>query len=228
MLITGASRGIGHALAREYLTRGARVFAAVRDPARAPALTDLAGVAGDRLVIVPLDVRSPTDIADAGDLVAAHSGGLDLLVNNAGVGAASPQLADVDGERMLDLLSVNTVGPILVTQRFLPLLRTGGRVVNITMPTRSVGRLAATGNHAFIASRFALNALTKIIATELADSGLIVAALWPGYLRTDLNDHAEAATPLETAIPGVVDVIEGLDAADHGACVRPDGTHHDW
>jgi NAD(P)-dependent dehydrogenase (short-subunit alcohol dehydrogenase family) len=225
VMITGASRGIGLALTREFLARVARVFAAVRDPDRAAAL---AALATDRLEVIALDVRSQHDIDAAGELVASRCGGLDLLINNAGVLHHSARLADVDGQQMLDLLSVNAVGPLLVAQRFLPLLRPTARLVNITMPTRPLGDLTRTENHAFIASRYALNALTRMIAVELTGTSQVVAALWPGYLRTDLNDHAEKATPLDEAIPGVADRIEQLGPADHGACVLPDGTHFPW
>jgi NAD(P)-dependent dehydrogenase (short-subunit alcohol dehydrogenase family) len=226
VLITGASRGIGYALTREYLARGARVFAGVRDPASAPALRALAD---ENLVVVPLDVRSEQDIRAAGEMVASVSDGLDLLINNAGVHHASNRLAEVDGERMRELLDINTVGPLLVAQQFVPRLRPGGRLVNITMPTRPIAEIIrATTDHAFVASRYALNALTKMIAVELAGTERIVVALWPGYLRTDMNSHAEDATPLEAAIPGVVDLIERLGAADHGACLMPDGSHFPW
>lgn len=225
VLITGASRGIGFALTREFLARGARVFAGVRDPDRAAALAELAATG---LTVLPLDVRSQPDVDAAAELVAARSGGLDYVINNAGVWHPSTALADVDGARMLDLLHVNTVGPVRVAQRFVPLLRPAARLVNITMPTRPITSLTRTENHAFVASRYALNALTKMIAVELAGTGPVVVALWPGYLRTDLNDQAEAATPLETAIPGVVDLIERLGPADHGACLHPDGTHVGW
>jgi NAD(P)-dependent dehydrogenase (short-subunit alcohol dehydrogenase family) len=224
VLITGASRGIGYALTREYLARGARVFAAVRDPDSAPKLRSLSA---DNLVVVPLDVRSDQDIAAAGDLVGSF-GGLDRLINNAGVGDTSSGLAEVDGAQMRDLLNINTVAPLLIAQRFLPLLRPDARLVNITMPTGSIARLSRTENHAFIASRYAHNALTKMIAAELAGTGRIVVAMWPGYLRTDLNDYADAATPLDDAIPGVVEVIERLRPTDHGECLMPDGTHFSW
>nr|WP_277605609.1 SDR family NAD(P)-dependent oxidoreductase [Glycomyces sp. L485] len=223
-MITGASRGIGFALAREYLQRGARVFAGVRDPDRASALHDLDT---GELVVVPLDVRSQRDIEDAAGLVAS-CGGLDRLVNNAGVLESSSGLAEVDGPRTLEVLRVNTLGPVLMAQRFLHLLRPDARLVNLTMPTRPIGTLTRTENHAFVASRYALNALTKMIAVEVADTGPIVAALWPGYLQTDMTGHAEAATPLEEAIPGVVDLIERLGPADHGSCLLPDGAHAPW
>lgn len=225
VLITGASRGIGFALTREYLARGARVFAGVRDPDRSPNLNELEA---NDLVVVPLDVRSQADIDAASEQVASIAGGLDLVINNAGVFDANLGLAEVNGGRMLDLLSINTVGPLLVAQRMAPLLRPAARLVNITMPTRSIASLTRTENHAFIASRFALNALTRMIAVEFADAGPIVVALWPGYLRTDMNDCAEAATPLEEAIQGIVDLIERLGQADHGACLLPDGTHVPW
>jgi NAD(P)-dependent dehydrogenase (short-subunit alcohol dehydrogenase family) len=226
VLITGASRGLGHALTREYLARGARVFAGVRDPARAP---ELRALAADNLVVVPLDVRAERDIRAAAELVVSVSGGLDRLVNNAGIMHESTGLAEVDGERTRDLLHVNTVGPLLVAQRFLPLLRPGGRLVNITMPTRPIADVArATTNHAYIASRYALNALTRMIAVEFAGTERIVAALWPGHLRTDMSHHAEEATPLAEAVPGVVDLVERLGPADHGACLMPDGSHFPW
>jgi NAD(P)-dependent dehydrogenase (short-subunit alcohol dehydrogenase family) len=224
VLITGAGRGIGYALTCEYLRRGARVVAGVRDPGRA---TPLHALDSDDIEVVPLDVRSQADIDAAAELVASR-GGLDVLVNNAGVFDTSTELAEVDAERMLDLLSVNTVGPVLVAQRFLPLLRPGARLINLTMPTRPISGLKRAENHAFVASRYALNALTKMIAVEVADAGPIVAALWPGYLRTDMTDHAAAATPLGDAIPGVVDLIDRLTPTDHGACLLPDGRHAPW
>jgi NAD(P)-dependent dehydrogenase (short-subunit alcohol dehydrogenase family) len=226
VLITGASRGIGYALTREYLARGARVFAVVRNPDGATALRAL----GDepRLVVVPLDVTSTVDIPAAVAAVSAQTDGLDLLVNNAGGGSVASGLAGVDADRMLDAFRLNTIAPVLVTKHFLPLLRPGARVVNMTMPSRPISELSRNGDLAFVASRYALNAATKMIANELGDSGPVVVALWPGYLRTDLNGRADEATPLDEAIPGVVDLIERLGPADHGTCLRPDGTRVSW
>jgi len=225
VLVTGASRGIGLALTREYLARGARVFAGVRDPDRAVALRELAG---DRLVVLRFDVTSTVDIEAAAEVIAAGSGGLDVLVNNAGTGSTADGLSGVDGDRMRAVLELNTVAPVLVIQRFVPLLRPGARLVNLTMPSRPIGAVTRTADLAFVGSRYALNAMTRMIALELAGTGPVVVALWPGYLRTDLNNHDEAATPPEEAIPGVVDLIERLGPDDNGTCLLPDGTRFEW
>jgi NAD(P)-dependent dehydrogenase (short-subunit alcohol dehydrogenase family) len=216
VLITGASRGIGDALTTGYLARGARVFAGTR--------SDDASLG--QLRTIKLDVTVESDIEAARQVVETEAGGLDLLINNAGVLQTSTSLSTIDTKRGLDLLKVNTLGPLMVAQHFAGLLRTGSRLVNITMPTSPLAKLSKTNDHMFVASRYALNALTRMIASELTH--VTVVALWPGYLRTDMNNHAEAATPLDTAIPGVIDVIESIGPQDHGACLLPDGTHYAW
>jgi NAD(P)-dependent dehydrogenase (short-subunit alcohol dehydrogenase family) len=219
VLITGASRGIGLGFAREYAARGAHVYAAVRNPDSMPALDG-------RYTVIKLDVTSTVDIVAAAGAV---TDGLDVLINNAGIGHTTKGLAEVDGDRMAEILRVNTIAPLLVAQQLGPLLRQGGRLVNITMPSRPIAQVrTATDNHAFIASRYAHNALTKMVSIEWANSGRIVVALWPGFIRTDLNDNHPDGTPPEEAMPGVVDLIERLGPDDHGQCLMPDGQHYDW
>jgi NAD(P)-dependent dehydrogenase (short-subunit alcohol dehydrogenase family) len=218
VFITGASRGIGLGFAREYAARGAHVYAAVRNPDSMPVLEG-------QHTVVKLDVTSTEDIVAAADAV---KGRLDVLINNAGIGHTTKGLAEVDGERMAEILRVNTIAPLLVAQQLGPLLRPGGKLVNITMPGRPVSQLRFTENHAFIASRYAHNALTRMVATEWADSGRFVVALWPGFIRTDLNDNHPDGTPPEEAMPGVVDLIERIGPDDHGTCLLPDGSHFDW
>jgi NAD(P)-dependent dehydrogenase (short-subunit alcohol dehydrogenase family) len=249
VLVTGASRGIGLGLVREYLARGARVFAACREPDSASDLHALAHQhlnqhqnqhqdqhqhqhpPADRLVPVRLDVTDPEQVAAAALAVAARTDGLDVLVNNAGIFHASPGLADVDPVRMVDSFRVNALGPLLVGRAFLPLLQArpaGSRLVNITMPTRPIERLSTSTDHAYFASRYALNALTKMMSVELAGGPVVTVALYPGYLRTDMNDNSPEATPVETGAPALVSLIDGLTPADNGACLLPDGTRFDW
>ncbi|ONI80423.1 hypothetical protein ALI22I_44740 [Saccharothrix sp. ALI-22-I] len=227
VLITGANRGIGRALTAEYLARGARVFAGTRSADGEASLRALKAD-GTSLRVVRLDVTEEADLAEAARVVEAEAGGLDVLVNNAGVLQQSTGFRDVDPASALALLNVNTLGPLNTARHFAGLLRAGSRMVNITLPTPPVGKVSKPRNHVFVASRYALNALTRMIATELADTGVTVAALWPGYLRTDMNDHAADAAPPDTAAPGLVDLIDRLGPDDHGACVLPDGSHYDW
>jgi len=230
IMVTGANRGIGLGFVRVYLERGDQVFAGCRRPTAAAALGDLARQMPGRCTIVALDVTSEPDIVDAADQVGQHTDAIDVLINNAGVFFPSTSLAEIDAEELISSVAVNALGPLLVSRAFMPLLEAGTRprVVNITAPTRPLTDLTATGNHSYVASRYAANALTRMMADELGDRGIITVALWPGYLRTDMNGMDERATPPEDALPAVVDVIDDLDLAASGTCLLPDGATHPW
>jgi NAD(P)-dependent dehydrogenase (short-subunit alcohol dehydrogenase family) len=227
VLVTGSSRGIGLALCGAFLDRDARVFAAARRPEASQGLAALAGRHGERLVSVSMDVSDEASVAAAVDSVAAVTGGLDVVVNNAGVNFDSQSFTDVAAATMTEAFAVNVLGPLLVSQRTLPLLRArdGARLVNITMPTGRLGVIKQSTGHAYVVSRFGTNALTRMIANEVTD--VVVVALYPGYLRTDMSGHAEAASDVDEGARQVVATIEALGPADHGAAVLPDGTHFD-
>jgi NAD(P)-dependent dehydrogenase (short-subunit alcohol dehydrogenase family) len=99
--------------------------------------------------------------------------------------------------------------------------------VNLTAPTPPISKYPRAVNHAYMASRYALNALTKMIALEWESKGIITVALWPGYISTDMN-RDPAAAPVETAIPLAAQVIDSLTADHNGCCLLPDGTRYDW
>jgi NAD(P)-dependent dehydrogenase (short-subunit alcohol dehydrogenase family) len=184
----------------------------------------------DQCSVVALDVTSRSQIAAAADQVARLTDGVDVLINNAGVFFPSATLADIDEDRLLESMAVNAVAPLMVSRVFLPLLLTGARprIVNITAPTRPLTELTLSENHGYIASRYALNALTRMVAGELAGRGIVAVALWPGYLRTDMNGMDPSATPPQEALPGIVDLIDRLDHNAAGTCLLPDGTTHHW
>lgn len=219
VLVTGASRGIGLGLVLEYLARGARVFAACRNAVPEPR-------AG--LVPVRLDVTDPAQIDAVAREVATHTDRLDILVNNAGVHRPSTGVADVDPDGLVESMRVNAIGPVLVTRAFRPLLGNGSRIVNVTMPTRPVAQLSRTGDHAYVASRYALNALTRMSAVELGAAGIVTVALYPGHVQTDMSNHNPEAAPVPEVVPGLVSLIEALGEADNGECFLPDGTRFPW
>lgn len=230
IVVTGANRGIGLGFVRAYLGQGDRVFACCRRPAEAAVLGEIARQWPDRCEVTTMDVTSESQVLAAAEHVGRHTDGIDVLINNAGVFFPTTKLADIDPGDLRTSMAVNVVGPVLVTRAFLPLLERGSRprIVNITAPTRPLTDLTATENHSYLASRYALNALTRMVAPELADRGILMVALWPGYLRTDMNGMDEQATPPDEALPPVVELIDDLDQTAAGTCVLPDGTTHRW
>jgi NAD(P)-dependent dehydrogenase (short-subunit alcohol dehydrogenase family) len=180
VLITGASTGIGEATALRLDKAGFRVFAGVRKPEDGERLR-AAGVT----VVQPLDVTKPEDIEAAVKTVEAALDGAPLrgIVNNAGIGIGGPlEALPLDDFRRT--LEVNTTSQLAVTQAFLPLLRKSkGRVVNMS----SVGgRVAQPFAGPYIASKFALEAVTDVLRGELLGWGIDVIAIEPGTIATPI------------------------------------------
>jgi NAD(P)-dependent dehydrogenase (short-subunit alcohol dehydrogenase family) len=182
ILITGASTGIGRACALELDRRGLRVFAGVRSQT---AGDELRASASSRLTPVLIDVTDAALIAAAAESVSIALGqsGLDGLVNNAGIAVPGP----VEGTPIAawrKQLEVNVIGQVAVIQAFLPLLRRArGRIVNISSVS---GGLATPYLGAYCASKFAMEAITDALRTELRPWGIAVLAVEPGPIATPI------------------------------------------
>jgi len=180
VVITGASTGIGRATALHLDRLGHRIFAGVRREADADGLRRESSA---RLAPVLLDVTDIGSIQCAVKTVSAELGerGLAGLVNNAGIGVGGP-LEFLPIDELRRQLEVNTIGPVVVTQHFLPLLRKGtGRIVFVS----SIGgRLSNPIIGPYCASKFALEALADSLRVELAPSGIQVSVIEPGAVRT--------------------------------------------
>jgi NAD(P)-dependent dehydrogenase (short-subunit alcohol dehydrogenase family) len=182
VVITGASTGIGEACALRLAGLGFRVFAGVRREADGLALQQKSP---DRLTPLLLDVTDPAHIAAAVERVGAAMGasGLAGLVNNAGVAVGGP-LEFVPLDELHWQFEVNVIGPVAVSQAFLPLLRQGrGCIVNMS----SIGGRSATPFFGpYCASKFALEALTDALRLELQPWGLEVVLIEPGEIATPI------------------------------------------
>jgi NAD(P)-dependent dehydrogenase (short-subunit alcohol dehydrogenase family) len=206
VLVTGASTGIGRATALRLDRDGWRVFAGVRKEDDAESLRD---EAGGQLLPVMIDVTDPEQIAAAVERVtAATGGGLDGLVNNAGVALPSP-LETMPIEDFRRQLEINLTAHVAVTQAFLPALRESrGRVVFIS----SIGGLIAfplTG--AYHAAKFGIEAVGDVFRRELARWDISVSIIEPGSIDTPIwdrgNDHADdigARSPRQQELYGGV------------------------
>jgi NAD(P)-dependent dehydrogenase (short-subunit alcohol dehydrogenase family) len=192
-LITGASTGIGRATALRLAANGWTVLAGVRDPAAGESLT--AEAAGGRLLSLTLDVTDGGQIAAAVERVAGQTGasvlgGLDALINNAGIGIGGPLevLAEEDWRRQFD---VNVFAQIAVTRAMLPALRRArGRIAFLS----SIGGRVAMGfNGPYAASKHAIEAVGDALRVELHNSGIQVCLIEPGSVATPIWDKGRGA-----------------------------------
>lgn len=191
VLITGANRGIGLALTREFLEHGYRVWAGARTPNRAADLHALAHGAEDRLTLLPLDVTRPASVKAACARVARRTDALDILINNAGIHPESGEerFEHMDLDHFRRAFETNTLGAMRATQAFLPLLRRSrhARLVNISSGAGSISTKTDFSRYAYSVSKAALNMWTRALANELKLEGIIVVALSPGWVRTDMG-----------------------------------------
>lgn len=194
ILITGANRGIGLALAQQYATEEAEVIACCREPAAAEALNALAVVHGGRIRIIQLEV------ADEGSIVsmkrALGEQPIDILINNAGInGAPKPQSANsIDAENWVKTLRVNALGPILIAQALRVNLKRSSEkklvaissVYGSTTKDYGAGYPSSLDRYAYRASKAALNNGMRGLARDWAADGVLVGILDPGFVRTDM------------------------------------------
>jgi len=195
VLITGASAGIGRALAREAAAAGARVVLAARRAVRLTALADELG--RERALAVPCDVTVDADLERA--VAAAHTfGPVDVLVANAGfgVGGDLEELTVADYQRQLD---TNVLGVIRSVRAALADLRRTRGVVGVVGSAN--GYLALPGHSAYCTSKFAVRGLTESLRAELAGQGIHVTHLAPGFVATDFRRDGEVQPDRPDPIP---------------------------
>jgi NAD(P)-dependent dehydrogenase (short-subunit alcohol dehydrogenase family) len=202
VFITGAGRGLGLSLAKQFLGQDWRVFAGVY-PAEA-GLHSLADSSSPLLTVVPLDVTDKTSIRQAAESVAQHTPALDVLINNAAVymedESKTIEALELD-IRLQATMDVNAFGPLRVTQQFLPLLRQGQRkcIVNISSEAGSIADCWRKGVYAYCMSKAALNMQSMILHNDLGPQGFSVLAIHPGWMRTDMGGPTADIHPDESA-----------------------------
>src|SRR6516164_1407137 len=208
-LITGANKGIGLETARQLGQRGMTVLVGARDGERgARAVATLRGEAIDARFIA-LDVTDAASIAEASRAIERDLGGLDVLVNNAGIILGRPKPSETRLDDVRRVFEVNVFAAVAVTNAMLPLLRRASPAARIVMVSSEIGGLSNHGDPqwkyawfnaiAYPASKAALNMVTVQYAKELAATGIKVNAADPGYTATDLNGHRGTQTVEEGA-----------------------------
>lgn len=195
-IVTGASRGIGAAIARRLAADGLAVvvnYANRADDAQA-VVADIEN-AGGRAIAVQADVADPAAVARLFDAAEAAFGGIDVLVNNAGVMPSGlPMLADTSDTAFCQLFATNVKGTFNGLRQAATRLRTGGRIVNFSS---SVIGLALPGYAIYAATKAAVETMTHIFAKELRGKQINVNAIAPGPTATDLFMHGKSDEQIE-------------------------------
>lgn len=226
-LVTGANRGLGLEMTRQLLARGDRVVAACRHPGKALPLTRFAGEYPGRLHVLPLDLTDARSIAELAREVGALDLGIDLLVNNAGILSEHERFGAVESKALRDSFAVNAEGAFLLTQALQADLADGAKVVNLSSTLASIARTDSLYSPSYAISKAALNMATRLLSIALREHGIIVVALSPGWVQTDMGG-AGAPLKAEAAIASMLRVIDHLTPSDSGRFLAQTGESIPW
>jgi NAD(P)-dependent dehydrogenase (short-subunit alcohol dehydrogenase family) len=238
VLITGSNRGLGFEFARQYAADGWQVIATCRAPNKAESLQKLKG----QYPSVRIERLDVTDSDEIGVLAEKLKGvAVDVLINNAGIatGNGDPVWIDpdkndqlfgsLDAQKWENVLRVNTIAPVMVTQALLPNIRQG-KERKIAMLSSRCGSIAENMYSDYIAystSKAALNMAMRNIAATLRADGIILASLNPGYVKTDMGGRDADITP-EESVRGMRQVIASLTQQQTGQFFRYNGDKTPW
>jgi NAD(P)-dependent dehydrogenase (short-subunit alcohol dehydrogenase family) len=221
VLITGANRGLGLEFARQFAAAGVTVLAACREPQRASALTELPGVE-----VCELDVGSAASVKA---LAAALKGrAIDILVNNAGRLIAGHSEHN-DPEAVMEMLRVNTLGPLMLSEALVENLAASSRrlIVTVSSDLASLSGNASGGNLGYRVSKAAVNMVMRTLAIELKPRGIGCVLLTPGWVRTDMGGSSAPLSATQS-VTGMYRVIERLGLRDSGRWLDHSGQECHW
>jgi NAD(P)-dependent dehydrogenase (short-subunit alcohol dehydrogenase family) len=212
-LVTGAGRGIGRAIAERLGAEGMVVAVHyARDDAAAEQSVKAVRAAGGEAFPVRADLTAPGAIDTLGAGVEAGlrdltgSPGLDVLVNNAGIGCRA-DITTLTREELDRVLDINVKAPVFVVQRLLPLLRDGGRIVSVSSVANRIAHPHVLG---YAMSKGALEAFSRSLAAQLGPRGITVNTVAPGLIETDLHRERMRAHPEDAARAAAMSVFGRL------------------
>ncbi|MFC7336459.1 SDR family oxidoreductase [Haloferula chungangensis] len=227
VLITGANRGLGLEFAKQFSQNGYKVIGTARSPEKA---TELKATGAE---VLKLDVTSEEDIAAVAEALKGKP--LDILLNNAGyfgptlsVGKGNAKINNITRQELLDCFSVNTMGPIFLTQALLPSLQLSKSPKIINISTRS-GQLSTPRSKAwgYSVSKAGVNMVTSNLHGELSKNGFIVISLAPGHNQTDMGTERGQLKP-EESIGKMIPLIENLTTDQSGRFWYYNGKELPW
>jgi NAD(P)-dependent dehydrogenase (short-subunit alcohol dehydrogenase family) len=229
VLITGSNRGLGLEWARQYALDGWKVYATCRYPEQADALNLLAQT-HDNMTVSQLDVTYPEQLKR---LTAEFDGTpIDVLINNAGIYRehwGKDVLGKIKYKDWQDTFDVNTLGPMRVSEALMDNVASSGRrlIIAITSHMGSITDITSPNDYAYRSSKAALNAAMKGLSLEVAERGVGVLLLHPGWVRTRMGGES-APSSAQESVAGMRRLVEGFTTASSGHFYRYDGSEIPW
>jgi NAD(P)-dependent dehydrogenase (short-subunit alcohol dehydrogenase family) len=222
-IITGGNRGIGKEFIHQLLSKNQTVITGVRFPEKMDVEHEL-------LSILKLDVSDSQSVIEFAQSVSQHTEEVDVLVNNAGrMDGRWQTIGEVDPDVSLDVLNVNTIGPLRVTQALWPLLEKTGnsKVANISSLMGSIDDCLSGRSYAYRTSKTGLNMITKILSVEGKDTDISVSCYHPGWVQTDMGGDRAPVQPNES-VKGLIELIEKQTVERSGRFFEYTGVELPW
>ncbi|MFC2078769.1 SDR family oxidoreductase [Candidatus Bipolaricaulota bacterium] len=234
-LITGGSSGIGLEFTKQFLERGSRVIAASREALNAESLRSLQEEYGEeRLLIRSLDVGDEESRRGFFSSLSEQIERIDYLVNSAGIVSGDEEtrtaFGTLDQTELSRTFLINTIAPVMVVQDALSLMKNGVEpvVVNISSSNGSIAQRNVGGKYSYCASKAGLNMMTKILAADLREAGVIVVAFHPGWVKTRMTRNEPAPMEATESVSGMLHVLETIRPEDSGAFLDWQGNVMPW
>ncbi len=227
VLITGTNRGLGLEFVKHFLGRSDTVIATCRDSSSATELQALAAN-NENLSLKNLDVSDAQSMAAFATELKDTP--IDMFINNAGVyGPRDANFGNVGSSEWEQVIRVNAIAPMLLTQLIIGSLRQGTekKLVYVTSKMGSIDDNKGGGSYIYRSSKTALNSVVKSLSVDLACEGFSVAVVHPGWVRTDMGGP-NGLIDVQTSVSGMLAVIDGLSPDNAGDFFNYDGSLIPW
>ncbi len=188
-VVTGGNKGIGFGICRALTEQGVKTILTARDASKGETAEEQLKKEGLEVIFHPLDVTDRNSIDSLASFLTNEFGHLDILINNAAIRKDAGMMGlDVPVEIVREMMETNLYGPLMLCQALAPLLKksSAGRIVNVSSGMGSLASMGG-GSPAYRITKTALNAMTKVLASEFQGTGVLVNCCHPGWVRTDMG-----------------------------------------
>ena len=227
VLITGANRGLGLGFVKSFLAKNINVICTTRNISGSKDLLECKKKYPNNLEILELDLLEENSENTLSDLLSDKP--VDIFTNNAGVGNSNQRFGVVSSKPWLELLKVNLIAPLTVTQAIIENIKKGSdkKIYFLSSQLGSIGDNTSGGMYIYRSSKAALNQVVKSLSVDLKPIGITVISLHPGWVKTDMGGP-NAPVSIDESVKGMMKVIDATDIGNTGTFLNYDGKELPW